>query len=178
MLIAIRDFIQDNSIGDYSSILALIITLIGFGVTLHQLSKTKKASEVATTTINEMRDDLQRVDIVAILSTVVIEMEEIKRLHREKVHSQLAEKYAKLRASLISIKVFENIFIDEDLIALQSTITQLSASEKSLDKYKEDIEHNIPTTFKISRLNGSISNHIDKLNELLIRIKLKIGRNQ
>lgn len=81
---AITIFIQDNSIGDYSSIIALIITILGFGITLIQLTKTKNSSQIAVNAVNAMRNDLKIVDIVTNLSSVVIEMEEIKRLHREK----------------------------------------------------------------------------------------------
>lgn len=171
----IHTFIQNNSLGDYASIIALLITLLGFGITLIQLSKTKKASNIATQAVNEMRHDLKLIDIFTVLSSVVTEMEEIKRLSRAKNISQLTEKYAKLRASIISIRTFDNIFTKDELAILQATIAQLSASEKSLDKYQEDLENNIETTFKFSRTNGIISSHIDKLNEVLIRIKSNIG---
>jgi len=166
--------IQENHIGDYSSIIALIITVIGFGITILQLTKTKKASEIATSAVNAIRDDLKKIDTLTSLSSVVTEMEEIKHLQREKNLLKLPEKYAKLRTSLITIKGFSSIFAEEDLKIIQGTITQLSASEEAIDIH---FENTISSTLKVSKLNGSISNHIDKLNEVLIRIKLKIGEN-
>ncbi|MEJ2415049.1 MAG: hypothetical protein P8Y22_07280, partial [Sulfurimonas sp.] len=72
-------FIENNHLGDYSSIIGLLITLIGFTFTLYQLYKTKQASEVATEAVKAMRRDLNKVDVIANLSSVLTEMEEIKR---------------------------------------------------------------------------------------------------
>lgn len=65
---------------------------------------------------------------------------------------------------------------EEDLTILQSTITQLSNSEKTIDKFIEDNDNKTPTSIKISKQNSLISKHTDKLNEVLMKIKLKIGK--
>lgn len=170
-------FIQDNSLGDYSSIIALLITLAGFSITIFKLNKAKKASEIATDAVNAIRHDLKKVDTVANLSSVLTEMEEIKRLHREKHYILLPEKYSKLRASLISIKNANSTLIEKDLKILQGAITQLKASEKAIDKAIDGSVDSQPISLDTSKLNGLISTHIDKLQEVLIRVKSKIGDN-
>ena len=173
---AVSLYLEANSIGDYSSIIGLLITLIGFGFTITQLLKTKRASEAATSAVNAVRHDLKKIDTITDLSSVVAEMEEIKRLHRERNNELLPEKYAKLRKYLIAIKSSNPTLIEEDLIILQGAITQLSASEKTIDKAlftKEEKEINLNTP----RLNGLLSNHIDKLYEVLNRVKINIGEN-
>lgn len=171
---AVTNFVSANHLGDYSSIIGLIITLIGFLITIITLNKTKKASEIATKAVKAIQHDLKKIDTVTNLSSVLTEMEEIKRLHREKNYSQLLDKYSKLRVSLISVKSSNPALTEEDSTILQGAITQLKASEKIIDKHLHTNVNSQPDNVK---LNGLISNHIDKLQEVLIRVKSKVGVN-
>lgn len=166
-------FIQTYHLGDYASIIGLIITFIGFGITIHNLIKTRKASELATEMVKNIRKDLKKVDTVAILSSCLAEMEEIKRLIRISNIEQLPERYSKLRASLILIKNDNNALIQEDHKILQGAIVQLKAFEKKLDEIVETNSQN--TQISIAKWNTLISNHMDKLREVLIRVKSTVG---
>lgn len=171
------NFIQNNHLGDFVSIVGFVITLIGFGVTIYNLRKTRTASELATIAVTNIRKDLKKVDTVAHLSSILTEMEEIKRLHRTENNEQLPEKYSKLRASLIFIKNDNNALAEEDYKILQSAIVQLRAFEKNLDNALYANKDTRVSQINISKLNVLTSNHIDKLQEVLIRVKSTIGDN-
>lgn len=171
----VYSFIQTYHLADYASVIGFIITVIGFLVTILNLIKTRKASEAATMAVNNIRNDFKKIDTVANLSSVLIEMEEIKKLHRKKEDSgQLPEKYAKLRASLISIRTNNQILLEDDNRILQGAITQLSAFERALDN---NLDKDNITTFSIAKFNSAISTHIDSLQEVLMRVKFTVGEN-
>lgn len=167
-------FIHNYNIGDYASIFGLITAIVGFIITITTLFKTKKASDFASLAVNNMRNDLKKVDTVANLSSALTEMEEIKRLHREKKVNQLPEKYSKLKKALIIIKSSNSALSAPDSTIFQGAIAQLSSSEKALDKAFEQTQSN---QHSISKFNGAISIHMDKLQEVLIKIQLSIGEN-
>lgn len=170
----IFNFIQDNHLGDIAGVMGFFITLGGFGITIYNLSKTRKASEIATKAVDNIRKDLKKVDTISQLSSILTEMDEIKRLHREKIYPQLLEKYSKLRSSLIFIKNDNNTLKDEDYVILQGAIVQLRASEQAIEKALFTNNH---FEIKTPKFNNLISNHIDKLQEVLIRVKSTVGDN-
>lgn len=100
----VHNFIIDYNIGDYSSIFGILITIIGFGITLFQVLKTKSASVYAKDSINEFKHEVMKFKTVSDLSEIVAIMSEIKELNRQKQWNLLIFRYDDLKKRLIEVE--------------------------------------------------------------------------
>lgn len=159
------DFIIREHLGDISSVTALIISIIGFGIIIYNVIKTRKLSL-------QVRDDILRADTVLDFSSAISFMEEIKLLHRKEAWEILPERYSSLRKTLISIKESNPDISDEYKKRIQSTISILSNIENEI----EQINYSKTAPPDVPRLNQIISRQIDRLQPILIEIRNQIGR--
>lgn len=164
-------FIIENSIGDYASIVGVLISLFGFIITIINVIKSKKTVEQTNTIAKRVREDLIKTDIVMEFSSLLSELEEVKRLHRKNAWEILPDRYSSLRKKLYNIKNSYSNFEGEQLVTIQIAIQSLQNIEEKVDKAvflgKEPDE--------VYKLNKSISSQSDKLTEILNDIKSKIG---
>lgn len=161
------EFLIKNNIGEYASILGLLVTLIGFAITLYNVNKSKKASELSQTAVSNMRKDLARSETVIEVSSVINSLDEIRRIHRLKNWSLLFERYTTLRRSLVSIKTNYKALTKEQKSIIQSTIQNIKSIE-------DDVELALLNNTEpkgIDRINKIVADHTDRLYELLIEIK-------
>ena len=158
------DFIVREHLGDLSSIIALIIAIIGFAIIIYNVVKTRRLSV-------QIRNDMKRIDSVSEFSSAISCMDEIKTLHRMEAWQILPNKYSTLRRVLIVIREINPDISDESKKIIQSTISTLSNIENEIEKsnYSKTSPPNIP------RLNQAISRQMDKLHPVLIEMQNKIG---
>ena len=158
------DFIVREHLGDLSSIIALIISIIGFAIITYNVVKTRKLSV-------QIRKDMKRIDSVSEFSSAISCMDEIKTLHRMEAWQILPNKYSTLRRALIVIREINPDISYESKKIIQSTISTLSSIENEIEKsnYTKVPPPNIP------KLNQTISRQMDKLHPVLIEMQNKIG---
>jgi hypothetical protein len=168
----ITQFIVDNRLGDWASVLGIVITVVGFIATLINVARSKNAAEQAQLAVDRVRHDMKKMDTVSEIAAVLTTMEEIKRLHRKGEWEILPERYSALRKSLITIRCSTSNLTDDQQTTLQSAIGQFAALEKHVE------ELNIPNGDKpdVPKLNGIVSRQIDRLHETFTEIKNQIGR--
>jgi len=158
-------FIVDNHIGDISSILGILIAIIGFWITIISVRRAKKISQ-------QVREDIAKVNTIEEFSAALMTMNEIKTLNREGNYSILPDKCSALRKSLISIKKTTPNLSGSHEDSLQNAILHFSDLEKKVERHLA----NKDTTIDVPRINQLISKQVDNLNEILIEIKTMIGR--
>ena len=166
--------IDSYMLGDFASILGLIITLLGFSATLFAVFRSKAAAERAAAAVETVRRDLRKSETVADFASALASMEEIKRLHRQKSLSLLPDRYSSLRKSLISIRSSNPILTAYDQKIIQSSIAQFSSLERTID---EQLLSKEPDDLNMSKINGIVSKQIDSIQEVLIRLRTEIGEN-
>ena len=159
------DFTAIGDVGALASIIALVISIIGFGVIIYNVIKTRGISL-------QVRNDLLRADTVLQFSSAISAMEEIKTLHREGAWRILPDRYSSLRKTLISIKQSNIDLSVEQSRNVQITISSLSNIEHEIEKCS--FHKTSPTD--VPRLNKTISTQIDRLQPILVEISNKIGR--
>ncbi len=167
-------FMDSYKLGDFASILGLIISLFGFGVTIFAVFRSKEAAERAAAVVETVRKDLRKSETVADFASALAVMAEIKRLHRQHSLQLLPDRYSSLRKSLISIRSSNPILTDSDKKIIQSSITQFSSIELRID---EHLLKNASTDLNFSKINGIVSKQIDKIQEVLIRLRTEIGEH-
>jgi hypothetical protein len=126
-------FIEDHW-GDIASVVGVLISLIGFGITIWGVLRSKNAAQRAEEAAKDVRQSLLKVDTVMELSAATTIMEEIKRLHRASAWVVLLDRYSTLRRLLISIKSANPQLADEHLSALQSAVQHFTDIERKVER--------------------------------------------
>lgn len=182
ILSAMHNGIVNNSIGDYASIFGLIITLIGFFLTVKKVKLAAVAVKNTETMVSEksaeienqivaVKQDLRRFETVADVAQALHSMEDIKRLHRESKIEQLPEKYTALRKALVSIRAENDMIQDTDATIIQSVIAQLGTMEKNIDQ----VLFSSDKSLDIAKNNHIITKYSDKLLEILVKLRKEGG---
>jgi hypothetical protein len=68
-------------LGDWASVVGLVVAIVGFGVTLAKVTRSKQAAEQAERAVNRMRGLLDQTNAINEFAAAVVIMDEIKRLH-------------------------------------------------------------------------------------------------
>lgn len=157
--------VELTDIGSWASIIALVVSLIGFVIIIYNVRKARNLTL-------QVRKDLLHTDTVLQFSSAISLMEEIKVLQRNAAWEVLPDKYSSLRKTLISIKQSNPDMSNEHSRRVQSTVTSLSNIEDEIEKciFRKTSPDDVP------RLNRTISTQINRLQPILIEISNKIGR--
>lgn len=155
---AVIDFIVTNHLGDLASVIAVIITLVGFGFSLFGIWRSKTAAERAEEAASNARKAITQFDRVAAISAAITSMEEVKRLHRVMAWNILPDRYAEVRKALISVRSSNPPLPPECLAAIQGAIQHFTEIENEVEKALA-LGRRDPSQAK---LNEIVSRQIDK----------------
>ena len=165
--------------GNLLNIVGIILTVIGFWVTIRSSWKARDAAELAQREVAKVRNDLRRVSTVADFSQALALVDDIKRLHRDGEWPTLLDKYSTLKSLIITIRSTYTGFSDDQKTNMQSAVTQLTNMENQLDKFLmrqkslADQSKNEPPN--VARLNSILIKHADRFREILVQIQNDIG---
>jgi hypothetical protein len=165
-------YVVEKHLGDVASVVAVIVTVVGFFITIRNTMKSKTAAEKAKSAVVEMRKDLAKTNTIADISSAITAMEEIKRLHRKEEWELLPERYSSLRKLLICVKGAAAIITEERKSVIQGAIVNFSSMEKQMEKIVA--EKAMPKNR--ARLNETVSSEMDNLQAMLVEIQNEIGR--
>lgn len=167
----VHTWVENYSLGDYASILSLFIALIGFGVTIYATSRSLKHSKNAEALVLSMKADLKRNASIHDFARVLALMEELKRLHREKVLEILPDRYSALRTALIAIRTCNPLLSEEEQKKIQGAITLLSSLERDFDLYRVN-----GAAFDVVKVNASLTRHIDRVHEVVVSLRDRVAQ--
>lgn len=171
----IHEWIVENSIGDYSSVVGLLISFIGFAVTIRVAISSKNAAQQANEAVAGVKFNLRRGETVSDFSAALAAMDEIKRVHRSEYiqYELLAERYSELRKLLVVIKSGNPVITENDNVIIQDAIAQLAAFERQIDDElslgNRGGEAN--PAIKAPKHNNLLISHMDDIHTILIRLK-------
>jgi hypothetical protein len=164
--------LQARPWGDIASIVGLLVSLIGFVITIRVAWRSKKAAELAQEEVAKIRSELIRSMTIVDFASAVMAMDEIKRLHRDGAWNILPARYTALRRMLIAIRS-----ANPGLNEVYQTVIQ-----RALQQFRS-IEHVVERALAMqqppadpARLNRIVSDQIDALSEILETMKQDIGR--
>ncbi len=157
-------YLADHNVGEWVSLVALLLTFVGFGITIYNVVKAKQIAI-------KLRKDLSWTDAVGNISKSLTMIAEIKRLHRMQAWDLLTERYAELRTLLIKLKSNAIEISDDQKVILQRLIGHLRKMEDDLERAGDQADSQID----IAKSNKTLSRQADNLTELLGEIKAKIG---
>jgi cell division protein FtsX len=164
--------IVDNHLGDIASVIGILISLIGFFITIWNVIKSRKAAQKAEEIVQKVREDISKIETIEEFSKAIATIDEIKRLNRDGAWPILPERYSALRKSLISIKISNPNMPENDKVILSNALRHTSNMEDQIEKFIIDKSLSVD----ISKFNKIISQQGDRLTEILVSLKGKIGR--
>jgi hypothetical protein len=153
------------SFWDWINLVQLVVTFVGFGLTI-------AAAVIAARAANGAKTAIIRSQTLSDFGAAIIMMEEIKRLHRIQAWSIVPERYSALRAILISIRTSNPNLPSDQLAALQTAI-------KNFSDFEGTVERSISANKAMpnpAKFNSIVSAQVDRLNEILSAIQQDIGR--
>ena len=153
--------------GDLASVVGLIVSLVGFGVTIYNVRKSRTASKAAAEAAVATRAKLSTEDSLVAITTAITAMDEVRRLHRESAWTLLPDRYTALRKSLVSIRSGAVRLSDDQLAVLQAAIQQVTGMERQVDQAIQNPDR-APDPVK---LNQIVSKQSDRLIELLVQMR-------
>ncbi|MFD0738872.1 hypothetical protein ACFQZQ_06215 [Lysobacter koreensis] len=165
------EWVAKHRLNEYSDVLGLLITIVGFAATLWAVWRSRRVAAQALAVANKVRDDLRKVETVAEFSSAMTAMEEVKRLHRKGDLDPLPERYSALRRSLISLRASSQLLTDGEQSVLQSAITQFAGFERRIEKALTSESAKVD----FAKMNRIVSSSMDQIHAVLIRIKTAIG---
>jgi len=151
-------------IGDLSGVAGILISVVGFAVTLWGVFKSKRAAQAAEEAARSTRDRMRLLDTAVDFSTAIATLEEIKRLHRTGQWSLLPDRYAELRKRLVIVRSTNPNLPDAHRAVLQSAITNLSELETLVEHSSK------PTALKPAKFNAILSRDADDLVAILAEL--------
>ena len=155
-------------VADWSSVAGLALAVIGFGVTIWGVLRSKSAAERAAKAAEAARSNLLRVDSIAEVSGVITGLQDIKRLHRSGSWPSMPERYGNARRMLVAVRAGNPALTDPQKALLQSTIQQLSMMERQIEEHLAR-PADAPDVAKLNRL---VSLQVDNLTQLLTELKI------
>jgi hypothetical protein len=172
----LTSLLESAIFGNMLNIAGIVLTLIGFWITISSSWKARDAADLARCEVAKVRDDLRKVNTVADISQALFLIEECKKLHRDNKWPLLPDKYSALKHLLITIRSTYTDFSEDQKSAIQSTTTELTNIEVQIEKFlsSQKIAKSIPDA---SKLNTALTKHSDNLREILAYIRNDIGGN-
>jgi hypothetical protein len=171
VLKSVVQYILDNRVGDWASIIGLLVSLVGFVATLVNVRRSRSAADQARLAAQETRRDISKSNMLGTLAAAMLAMEEIKRVHRRKVWDILPDRYSELKKALISVKGANLGLSVAQTTAIQNAVQHLANFERLVERA---LANN--TEPDVAKINGILSDQVASLQEILVFVQNGIGR--
>jgi hypothetical protein len=145
-----------------------VASVIGFAFAMVTLLLTKRAAEAARHAAVEVRERLNRVNIVADFAEVLATIEEIKRLHRVKAWEISLDRYSFVRRLLVSVQESSPSISEVQRAVLAGAIEQFRTMEQTVERARYK---NAQDDLDLARLNKTAARILDELNGVMISVR-------
>jgi ribosome-binding ATPase YchF (GTP1/OBG family) len=168
-----------NRIADLAGIIGIPLTLIGLWISVREAHRSATAARAAQTAAqqaadaaNNMRDELNRFDVVRSLSDTLIAFEEVKTLQRYSVWELLPRNYSAIKRELLAAKRMAPNLSAAHKKRLQTAIQTCASIE---DEIETSLSQSPPSTMDVPRFNKALSGHMMEIQDVLLHIRSQIG---
>jgi hypothetical protein len=172
MFAYLTELVATYRLGDFASIIGLLVAIVGFAITLWNVVRSKRAAENAEEAVRRMRELLVQANTIKEFSAALGIMDEIRRLHRAAAWPMLPDRYSALKRSLIAVRAANPTMSERHKTVTQAAITHFTAMERTI----EAMLANQSAPPNVARLNQIVSRQLDSLAEVLVEIQDQIGR--
>ncbi|MDW7552609.1 MULTISPECIES: hypothetical protein [Azospirillum] len=158
---------NDWFLGDLSSVVGLVISLFGFGITIIGIRKAKSAAKQAESAANQVKESIVKLNSLSDVSAAIAVIDEIRRLHKTGSWEIILDRYSALKRMLITVRHTHSKLSPENQGAVQNAIEKLSEMEANLERALEGGKK----PGSVSKMNKVLSEHADKMHKILVELK-------
>jgi hypothetical protein len=152
--------------GDWSSLLGLIVGLVGFAFAVALLLKAKSAAEAAQEAANGTTQQLQRNFALTDIAATILTAREIMRLQRAERWEIALERYGELKTQLIRVREENPSFSPERKTDIQNVIVQIRVLEGNI----EELVSSVNPSPDLARWNKTLSGILETLQSLSVSL--------
>lgn len=164
-------WLEVNRIGDLTGVGGIVISLIGFTVTVIGVVRSRSAAERAELAAKQTMQSMRLLDTVVEFSAAITALEEIKRLHREANWPLLPDRYAHIRKLLANLRTAQVELSDDQKTTVQQALANLRQIEDLVERSLKN-----QSQLNVARFNRLLSDDIENLLIVLSDLKaMKVG---
>ena len=155
-----------NKWGNAASIGGLLLSMIGFALTIYSVHRSKSAAIAAKEAAIDAKEAALTFDSIAALSRIIETLENTKEMNRSGNWGLAVGRFAESRRALISVRQSTQRANSNQRIMMQAGIAALAEIER-------EIERNLHGDKKINtpKINKLISDTCDDLQTLLTEFR-------
>jgi len=161
----INDFC--NSWGNVASVAGLLISLIGFIITIFVSLRAKRAAELASLAAEQAKAKILKQGTLFNFSSALAVMEDLVRLNRDKDWESILDRHSELGRILVELKDGSEGLSEEQLAIIQGCVQQLKIIENQIENH---FSAGKPEP-DIARMNRIVKNQITKLHGIATMLK-------
>lgn len=158
-----------STLADWSSLIGLLVGIVGFSIAIIQIRQTKSAADAATNAATQARNAIARMSAIEACSAAVQQMEDIKGLHRRGDTNSLPEKYAGVRLKLAEIK--GDLAESSHKEFIDATIQSYADME---NEYDAALNKGIDTQNDFHKKNATISKQTTRMIEVISYLRKQV----
>ena len=160
-----------HAFADYASTLGIVVSIVGFAITIVNVVRSKNAAQKVATAISEVRQSLTLQVAVSDLSRIMSDVDDLKTFHRSGAWDALPPRYDSVRRQLLAVKMsYPNLSKSQ-----RSTIQGIIGQFTSIGQVVEEALAARKAPDDIASLNNLVTEQGDKLNVILVAVQKNIG---
>jgi len=163
---AIWAWLQTNSSG-----LSVLLSLLGFGVVLLQLSKTRHAAEASKSAADRAVRAISEVDTVSDLASLKERLKTVQISIRGTRYEVAYHEAQSLREGFHQLRNRKGFESEDSLIELQAMVTFLRKLQDHLERKIQDNEYPLP----LRAISASLTDHATKLSGWMEQRRFTLG---
>lgn len=163
---------SDPRVSGVLSVAGVLLSVVGFGITIFGVYRSRNAAEAAAQAARSVRDQLGRFNTATECASAIQVLEEIERLHRTGPFYLLPDRYTAARRSLVQIHHATTHLSDERRSKLQSAVTHIATMKVGVEKYlASDSSGETDSAFDSIKHNKIMAKQITELLVLLVELR-------
>jgi hypothetical protein len=163
---ALLQAIHDGNWGDLASVLGVLISVVGFAITIIGVTRSKTAAKLTAEAVADVREKLSLQGAAVDLTTLTSDIEEIKLLQRFGYWDAMPIRYAAVRKKLFALKGIGPTLTRSQKSSIQGVIEQLRGIEEIVESAL--LSKRPPSD--VAALNKLASKQGDKLTAVLVAV--------
>jgi parvulin-like peptidyl-prolyl isomerase len=152
--------------GSWASIAGVVISVVGFAITIFNVAKSKSAAVAAKNAARDAQSALKDIDAISEISMAIERLEGAKSQVSQNQGLFLAESFSRVRRRLISAKDSNENLTPDSVEILRTSIRRTRSLENKIHKHVEE-----KTRLDILKTNKALSIIMDDLHKLQISLK-------
>lgn len=176
MLKHILDFLSKSEVANPASSIGLMVSIIGFFITIVSVIKSKNAAQAAAQAAHHAHHAILKIDYFSDCSSAITILEEGKRILQSNEYQFLVDRLSAAKRLVIRVKSSLKPITESQATLLMSTIALISSCEM------ESINLVLPNSSppgrakpEVKRVYKAITNAIDNLNNFIAALRANEG---